>query len=362
MITILFLTASPRDLIPLNLEQEANLIQQAILHRSFSQQFQVVQRWKTAAGDLQTLLADYRPDIVHFSSHGSEDHEIILEDALGKPMPVSAAALGKLFALHKGNIRCVVLNACYSQVQAAAIAAHIPCVVGMSDAIADSMAQQFTAAFYGALADGSDLHSAFGQGALQIELHGDADEAKVPVLLPSMDAGKGLILATGSRLPAAASAQPDQQRYRSTLEEFLLPLQMHLAITRRTFERLVNEQSQLRFLELPLARLQDFFAALPDNDAHKTLWITYIDLLVSENSKAARLVEAHSGQIVRGEFQSACLDYLDHVKTWEAVWTAMRAGAPVPSTVPMVAPRFPGDFEFALQGEIDEVKRRAGLL
>jgi hypothetical protein len=359
--TILFLTASPRDLARLNLEQEANMIQQAILHRPWSQEFQVVQRWKTAAGDLQTLLQDYRPDVVHFSSHGSEDHQIILENAQGKPMPVSAATLGKLFALHKANIRCVVLNACYSQVQAAAIAAHIPCVIGMSDAIGDNMAQQFTAAFYRALADGSDLHSAFGQGALQIELHGEAEQAQVPVLLPDMDAGTGVTLVSGQRFAAAPAPAADQSQYRRSLEEFLLPLQLHLTTTRRTFDRLRDDR-QLAFLERPMGNLQQFFASLPDEDPRKTLWMIYIDLLISENAKAARLIETHIGWAVRSDFRQACGDYLDHARTWEAVWTAMRAGLPVPPSTALVAPRFPHGFEQALQDELDEVRSRAGLL
>jgi hypothetical protein len=123
----------------------------------------------------------------------------------------------------------------------------------------------------------------------------------------------------------------------------------------------MNERSRLPFLELPLGTLQSFFASLPDTDAYKTLWMTYIDLLVTENSKAARLVEVHFGRIVRSGFQSACLDYLDHVKTWETAWTAMRAGVPVPPSTPMVAPRFPSELEVALQVELDEVRSRAGL-
>jgi hypothetical protein len=277
MTTILFLTASPQDLIRLNLEQEANRIQEAILHRAWSHEFQVVQRWKTSAGDLQTLLNDYRPDIVHFSSHGSPQHEIILENAQGKPVAVPASTLRKLFALHKANVRCVVLNACYSQPQAAAIAAHAPCVVGMNDAIADTMAQEFAAAFYRALADGSDLNAAFGQGALQIELSGDEEQAQVPALLPDIDAGKGLTL-------------------------------------------------------------------------------------VSENAKAAVLIESHPGWTLRADFHQACLDYVDHARTWEVVWTAMRAGLHVPPSTALVAPRFPVEFDIALQQEIDEVRLRAGLL
>ncbi len=361
MITILFLTASPQDLVRLNLEQEANRIQESILHRAWSHEFQVVQRWKTSAADLQESLHDYQPDIVHFSSHGSPQHEIILENAKGKPVAVPASTLGKLFALHKANVRCVVLNACYSQPQAAAIAAHIPCVIGMSDAIADTMAQEFAAAFYRALADGSDLNAAFGQGALQIELSGDEEQAQVPALLPDIDAGKGLRLVSGQRFASAPPALPDQAMYRRSLDEFLLPLQLYLNTTRRTFDRLRDDR-QLAFIERPIGNLQEYFASLPEGDPRKALWMIYIDLLVSENAKAAALIEGHPGWILRADFHQACLDYVDHARTWEAVWAAMRAGLPVPPSTTLVAPRFPVEFDVALQREIDEVRLRAGLL
>ncbi len=360
MTTILFLAASPQNLPLLSLEQEANRVQEAILHRAWSHEFRVVQHWKTAAGDLQKLLHDYRPDIVHFSSHGSPQHEIILEDAQGKPVAAPASTLGKLFALHKANIRCVVLNACYSHVQAAAIAAHIPCVIGMSDTIADTMAQEFAAAFYRALADGSDLNAAFGQGALQSELFGDEEQARVPVLLPDMDAGKGLTLVSGQRLAGAPSALPDQAAHRRSLDEFLLPLQMHLNTTWRTFNRL-GYYPQHGYIERPISSLQAYFASLPENDARKALWMIYIDLLVSENGKAAALIESHPGWILRADFRQACLDYVDHVRTWEAVWSAMRAGLHVPPSTDLVASPFPAEFEAALRREIDEVSQRAGL-
>ncbi len=44
MTTILFLTASPKDLNDLDLEGEANMIQDAILHRAFADEIKVAAR------------------------------------------------------------------------------------------------------------------------------------------------------------------------------------------------------------------------------------------------------------------------------------------------------------------------------
>jgi hypothetical protein len=119
---------------------------------------------------------------VHFSGHGSKSGKIVLEDNLGNRQPVSARALSRLFSLLKDNIRCVVLNACYSEQQGQAIAEYIDCVVGMSRAIGDSSARSFAMAFYQALGFGRDLGTAFDLGCVQIDLE-NLDEQDVPRLL-----------------------------------------------------------------------------------------------------------------------------------------------------------------------------------
>ena len=98
------------------------------------------------------MLLRHQPHIVHFSGHGSSLGEIFLEDDAGLSQPVSPRALSTTFGLLKDNIRCVVLNACFSRIQAEAIAQHIECVVGMSQAIGDRAAISFAAAFYQAVA------------------------------------------------------------------------------------------------------------------------------------------------------------------------------------------------------------------
>jgi len=53
---------------------------------------------------------------------------------------VSTESLAKLFKLFQENVECVLLNACYSEAQAAAIHQHIDCVIGMNQAIGDKAA------------------------------------------------------------------------------------------------------------------------------------------------------------------------------------------------------------------------------
>ncbi len=182
LIKILFLAANPEDTDQLRLDEEIREIKQALLQAEFRDKFDIEQEWAVRVSDLQGHLLRHKPDVVHFSGHGSKASEIILEDSMGGSHKVSEQALSQLFAVLKDNIRCVVLNACYSARQAQAIAQQIDCVVGMSKAIGDEAAISFAMAFYQALGFGKDVKTAFDLGCLQINLE-NLKEQDTPKLL-----------------------------------------------------------------------------------------------------------------------------------------------------------------------------------
>jgi hypothetical protein len=187
-IRILFLTANPTDTNRLRLDEESRAIDQSLRRAEFRDRFELEQFQAVRVGDLQECLLRFKPHIVHFSGHGSEEGEIYLQDANGMSKPVSEKSLGKLFSVLKDNIRCVVLNACYSRKQADAIAEHIDAVVGMSTAIGDQAAISFSAAFYQALAYGRNLQTAFDLGTLQIDLESIPEEETPQLIAGRIDA------------------------------------------------------------------------------------------------------------------------------------------------------------------------------
>jgi CHAT domain-containing protein len=180
----LFLAANPHGTDRLRLDEEIREIKEVLLKAEFRDNFEIAQEWAVRTKDLQGHLLRHQPDIVHFSGHGSHGSEIILEDISGNVQPVSRGALANLFKVLKDNIRCVVLNACYSKEQAQAIAQNIDCVIGMSDAIADRAAINFALAFYQALGFGRNVKTAFDLGCNQIGLDPEsADNEDVPHLI-----------------------------------------------------------------------------------------------------------------------------------------------------------------------------------
>lgn len=181
-IKILFLGASPANENRLRLDAEVREIDQKLQLAANRDRFSLEQQWAVRVHDLQGLFLRHTPQIVHFSGHGSSDSELIFENNIGESHPVSAATLSKLFSILKDNIRCVILNACYSKGQAEAIAEHIDCVVGMSDTIRDDSAISFAAAFYQALAYGKSVQDAFQLGCVQIDME-NLNEGEIPKLL-----------------------------------------------------------------------------------------------------------------------------------------------------------------------------------
>jgi ActR/RegA family two-component response regulator len=182
VVRILFLAANPIDTSQLGLDEEIRAIDQVLRQTKYRDKFDLRQHWAVQVSDLQESLFRHEPDIVHFSGHGSESSEIILKGKSGGSHPVSVRALSGLFSLHTDNVRCVVLNACYSERQAKAIAEHIDCVIGMPKEIEDEAAISFAAMFYQALGFGKDVCTAFNSGCVQIDLE-NLDEQNKPKLL-----------------------------------------------------------------------------------------------------------------------------------------------------------------------------------
>lgn len=174
-IRILFLAANPVDTDTLRLDEEMRAIDRAMRAAEFRDRFEIDQHWAVRVGDLQEALLRFRPNIVHFSGHGTDASEIVLQTESGAVQAVPQEALSRLFSVLRDNVRCVVLNACYSETQAQAIAESIDCVVGMTSAVGDDAAIEFATAFYRAIGYGRDVQTAFDLGTNQIGLEGLPD-------------------------------------------------------------------------------------------------------------------------------------------------------------------------------------------
>jgi uncharacterized protein YjbI with pentapeptide repeats len=198
---ILFLAANPLGTDRRALDREARAIQDELERSGHRDKFELVTRWATEPLDLLRALRKVRPTVVHFSGHGGDSvrrsgagpgwdvvdgtgavddprHGLFFQGLDGRPQLVSTAALEETFGATGSSVKLVVLNACYSEVQAEALLAHVGCVVGMTGSIRDDAARNFAIGFYGGIGERESVAAAYKQGCAAISLEGQPDNER----------------------------------------------------------------------------------------------------------------------------------------------------------------------------------------
>ncbi|NJN91034.1 MAG: CHAT domain-containing protein [Leptolyngbyaceae cyanobacterium SL_5_14] len=149
---ILLLAANPKNTHPLRLDKEVKAIEGGLMLAKERELFIFKHKWAVDPTDVQRAMLEFEPHIVHFSGHGEGIEGLIFESNEGDyGQLVSADALAGLFELFADQVECVILNACYSEIQAEAINRHISYVIGMNQSDWDKAAIAFSVGFYDAL-------------------------------------------------------------------------------------------------------------------------------------------------------------------------------------------------------------------
>jgi len=241
--TILMLSANPKGTDPLRLDEERREIEAGLMERSrLRDNFCLITKTAVRPRDFQRAMLDLNPQIVHFSGHGGGEPGLVLEDDAGKVKFVDGEALAGLFSLFP-NLQCVVLNACYSEAQATAIAHHIPYVIGMNQAIGDKAAISFAVGFYDALGAGRDVEFAYKLGCAAIRLEGISEHLP-PVLIKQSTTGSATVqsklVVPSPPTPPTPTASPA----REPIEEFIISYNSKL--TGRQRQDLETERAGLQ--------------------------------------------------------------------------------------------------------------------
>jgi hypothetical protein len=169
---ILFLAANPSQTSPLDLEEELRSLEQELRAVRFRDSITLIARHAARPDDLVRHVREHKPNVIHFSGHGSTTG-IILRDDTGGYQAVEGTNLRRF--LEGRGVDLVVLNACYSKGQAATIHGAVRVVVGTIDAVGDEAARRFTVAFYRSLGNGLSVREAFRDGGDAVALHGLID-------------------------------------------------------------------------------------------------------------------------------------------------------------------------------------------
>ncbi|MBW4445939.1 MAG: CHAT domain-containing protein [Spirirestis rafaelensis WJT71-NPBG6] len=240
---ILVLSANPKGTKQLRLNEEIREIKEGLQRARQRDRFDIESAQAVRPRDIYRSILDHKPQIVHFSGHGAGEEGLIFEDNTGQQKLVDATALAGLFELFADKVKCVLLNACYSQIQAKAIAQHIDYVIGMSQEIDDKAAIDFAVGFYDALGAGEDVQFAYKLGCSAIrmagirehltpqllrkeDLHGESINTTLVLTSPPQDTRKASVISPSPTLtpptpPLTKQEEPENIiKYRQKVEEF----------------------------------------------------------------------------------------------------------------------------------------------
>lgn len=210
-IKILALSASPTNTDHLRLDVEMRGIREELERALYRDRFALIREEAVRVDDLSRVMLKHKPDVVHFSGHGTGSQGLVLEDDRGKAQLVATEALSRLFQWARNTVKCVFLNACLSEEQALAIHQHIDCVIGMRQAVGDTAAIKFAAKFYQALLDGEAYQSAYDYACTALALSG-SQEAATPRLFNRVGSKDPLALTPVTPGPVPDEASPAASR------------------------------------------------------------------------------------------------------------------------------------------------------
>jgi hypothetical protein len=231
---ILFLAANPKNTTRLRLDEELRDIKEGLRRAQHRDKFTLIAHEAVRSRDIQRAMLDEMPQIVHFSGHGDGEAGLAFEDEIGQAKLIDGNALADLFALFADPaefpepLTCVVLNGCYSEAQANAIADYVPYVIGMTQAIPDRAAIEFAVGFYDALGAGRSVPFAFKLACNAIARTGQP-AAEIPILINKIQppptspstSNSPLPMGEGPGVRAIPQAIPQN---RTQLYQFLLSL------------------------------------------------------------------------------------------------------------------------------------------
>ncbi|SCJ97210.1 CHAT domain [uncultured Clostridium sp.] len=176
-IKVLFMASNPTGTSQLKLGEEARDINEMIRKSEHRDSISFESRWAIRPLDILQAINELNPDIIHFSGHGCDTGELVLQNADGTCKLVKKEAIVQTIMTSSEKIRLVFFNACFSYGQAMAVVEHVEAAIGMNKSIGDKAASVFAAQFYSSIGFGLSLQKAFNQAKAALMLEDIPEEA-----------------------------------------------------------------------------------------------------------------------------------------------------------------------------------------
>ncbi|MEO9319541.1 MAG: CHAT domain-containing protein, partial [Nitrososphaera sp.] len=253
---ILFLFANPQGTQQLDQDKEYTAVRDGVLSARFRNDFELDQLRQVSLSRLRSELSEFQPQIVHFSGHGTEDGILLFQDKTdGAAEWAPTEAIADLFRIHNADksrtsdkkIRLVILSACYSDALAQKLKQFVDFVIGMKNAVLDTVAIDFAKEFYSQLAYGSSVQTAFESGKNAIAVAKISGQ-EIPELQTTKDA---------SSISFAGDGSDGSSNGGSEQTPFLDSLRQQLAIHQRNLQDYNIELASYGGRDVPVKLLRD---------------------------------------------------------------------------------------------------------
>lgn len=220
---VLVVISNPKDALPLDVEQEKSIIEQAL--HDWVRQGLVQMRFleRAVMAGISQAMRSFRPHVFHFIGHGrfrGDEAGVVLEDDDGYARWIGARAFREFF-LGIPDTRLAVLNACQTAITPSAqslaglapriLQRHLAAVVAMQYPISDDAALIFSREFYRSLALGYPVDMAISEArkGIFLEMGGDVRDWGTPVLfLRAQDGRLFEVAKTTEETKAESGARP----------------------------------------------------------------------------------------------------------------------------------------------------------
>lgn len=177
---LLFAYSTPLNASPLRLGTEEKQIKEALRAITDRDKIHIDTIPAVELKDFSNAFNRYRPNILHISSHGDQEH-IALENEKGQAMIVDGDILINIVKIAGKQLKIVVLNACESSKMAASLTDVVDIAIGMNVSIGDDAARAFAVQLYSSIGENIPIGLAFEQARFAISANG-ISEADTPVL------------------------------------------------------------------------------------------------------------------------------------------------------------------------------------
>lgn len=160
MLNIFLLSANPIENSKLNVDIEFNKIDEELNKSECKKEFNLKKVVAVNYDNLLDTLMTDNPCIIHFAGHGEGEDGLVFVDDKGKKKIVKTQTITQLVEVlqsKKEHIICIILNGCYTKIQAKLISPYVKYVIGMGDAVYDENAVNFAKYFYKALFNNKDI-------------------------------------------------------------------------------------------------------------------------------------------------------------------------------------------------------------